>query len=224
VEVSLTVERRNAIVIGLILVIASIGGILLFLPGVLHAPHDPILIDENEDFESQEWPGSGTLDDPYLISGLSIVSNDICISIDSTTVHFTIQNCYISSTDLVCAIQFSNIENGEFINNEVIDSSGHGLLIYSCQGVSIISNSISKNGLDGINLNSAMNCEISLNTINNNAGSGVSLLYTSYCEISSNIITNNGEWGLLFTDSYGNVELDNTFQGNEQGSIDHQSC
>jgi len=219
------VERRNAIVIGLILGIASIGGILLLhLPDLFQVQHDPILIDENEDFQSQEWPGSGTLDDPYLISGLSIVSSDICISIESTTVHFTIRNCYISSTDHICAIQFSNIENGDFINNEVVDSTGHGLLIQSCQDVSITSNSISNNGLDGIKLNTAENCEISSNTINNNAGSGISLLYSWYCEISSNIITNNGEWGLLFTNSYGNVETDNTFQENELGSIDYQSC
>ncbi|MBS3794064.1 MAG: hypothetical protein KGY80_04160, partial [Candidatus Thorarchaeota archaeon] len=35
-----------------------------------YAKHDPIIITSNADFESQEWPGNGTQEDPYLIEGL----------------------------------------------------------------------------------------------------------------------------------------------------------
>ncbi len=194
------------------------------LPGAFREQHNPILIEENEDFESQEWSGSGTVDDPYLVSGLSIVSNDICISIEDTTAHFIIQDCYISSNDFLCAVYFYNVENGEFTNNEVVDSEGHGILIDYCENVVITSNSIHNNGHHGISFFDVMTCVISSNDIDSNSGSGISLSFVNEYQISSNTITNNGEWGLLLSDSDGNVESNNIFQGNELGSIEYQSC
>lgn len=223
-EVSLIVERTKAIVVVLAIGFASIGGVILLLPRTTLEQHDPIVIERNEDFVSQGWSGTGTVDDPYVISGLSIESSDTCISIDSTSVHFTIQDCYISSTDPFYTVHFSNIENGVFTNNDVEDSSGHGICLDYCDDVSITSNSIKSNGLHGIYLHNSVNCRISYNNIDGNDGSGILLTYVSDCQILSNTIVNNGEWGLYFDSSNGNTESGNTFQDNDLGSIGYQNC
>ena len=40
-----------------------------------YTPHAPITITSNADFSTQGWPGSGTVDDPYVIEGLNITSD-----------------------------------------------------------------------------------------------------------------------------------------------------
>jgi len=57
---------------------------------VAGTPHDPIVIDEDSDFNNQGWPGSGTEESPYVIEGLDITSDGNCISISNTNVHFRI--------------------------------------------------------------------------------------------------------------------------------------
>jgi len=57
--------------------------------------HVPIIIDEEADFVSQGWPGTGTSGDPYLISGLSIVYSSGTPSISiSDTASYIPEQCY----------------------------------------------------------------------------------------------------------------------------------
>ena len=44
-------------------------------------PHDPIVISNDNDFKTQNWPGEGKAEDPYIIEGLNITTNNICITI-----------------------------------------------------------------------------------------------------------------------------------------------
>jgi len=43
--------------------------------GAAYTSHAPITISSNADFSTQGWPGSGTVDDPYVIEGLNITSD-----------------------------------------------------------------------------------------------------------------------------------------------------
>ncbi len=63
-------------------------------------PHSPIRIYSDLDFESQGWPGNGTIDQPYVISGYSIVHSDTCIIITGVTVRYVIRNCELINTNL----------------------------------------------------------------------------------------------------------------------------
>ena len=56
----------------------------------------PQVIDS--DFSLQGWPGTGTSDDPYVISRQTIVSSGICIDIRDTISYFAIADCGFSST------------------------------------------------------------------------------------------------------------------------------
>ncbi|MFX1484683.1 MAG: right-handed parallel beta-helix repeat-containing protein, partial [Promethearchaeota archaeon] len=62
--------------------------------------HAPIHIDSNLDFETQGWPGNGTVAEPYEINGYSIVHTDTCITITGVTVSFVIRNCSLINTNL----------------------------------------------------------------------------------------------------------------------------
>ncbi|UCE11525.1 MAG: right-handed parallel beta-helix repeat-containing protein [Candidatus Thorarchaeota archaeon] len=61
--------------------------------------HGPILISSNRDFQSQGWPGNGTVENPYVIEGLSIQSEENCIFVTRTSVHFVVRDCRLSSGD-----------------------------------------------------------------------------------------------------------------------------
>lgn len=77
--------------------------------------HDPILITSDADFVNQSWPGSGTLEDPYVIEGLSIsVSHDqgYCIEIKNVQSHFVVRNCFLYGTSYTSAIVLRDTMNG----------------------------------------------------------------------------------------------------------------
>ena len=58
----------------------------------------PILISSDKDFETYNFSGSGTIDDPYIIENLAIAESQyVGIFISKTTKYFVIQNNYISS-------------------------------------------------------------------------------------------------------------------------------
>ncbi len=66
-----------------------------------HTPHSRISISNDFDFASQAtsegWPGDGTESDPYIIEGYIISSDQSCISIRDTTVHFVIRDCVLET-------------------------------------------------------------------------------------------------------------------------------
>jgi len=81
--------------------------------------HVPILIDEDADFVTQGWPGSGTESDPYVIAGLNITYNvgTHLITIHNTDLHFIIRDCLI-------------INEGSPQANIWIENVTHGTLEY----------------------------------------------------------------------------------------------
>ena len=96
---------------------------------VSYTPSGAIDIDGNQDFddtaEAEGWPGSGTVDDPYVISGLNISSTSLNqIDIRDTTAYYQIKNCYIAYQPpggpvitQPIGIQLSNTTNGYIENN-----------------------------------------------------------------------------------------------------------
>ncbi|MHA2133677.1 MAG: NosD domain-containing protein [Candidatus Thorarchaeota archaeon] len=76
-----------------------------------HVNHVPILIDESSDFTSQRWPGSGSEEDPYVISGLRIhydVGTPL-IQVLNQDAHFVVRDCLlIQNSTGVSAVDFVN--------------------------------------------------------------------------------------------------------------------
>ena len=82
--------------------------------------HEPIEINGNEDFVSQAiaegWPGNGTENNPYIISGLNI-SGESPVSLNITQVDcfFSINNSFMKE------IHFTDVLNGKIRQNNVND-------------------------------------------------------------------------------------------------------
>jgi hypothetical protein len=86
------------------------------------APHVPILITGNSDFQSQSWPGEGTADHPYIIAGLEInaTTGVPAVNITNTDVYFVIRDCRLSSNS-TSVVQLSSVLHVSVTNNTILN-------------------------------------------------------------------------------------------------------
>ncbi|MFX0172429.1 MAG: hypothetical protein ACFE9L_10945 [Candidatus Hodarchaeota archaeon] len=102
--------------------------------------HKGISIDGNEDFkttaQSEGWPSSGSLTNPYLIEGLSYSA----FLIWNTDVHFQVTNCHL--TDSINFLNASNV----IISNSTISCTGWGIDITNCVNITFVKNEIRNHG------------------------------------------------------------------------------
>jgi parallel beta-helix repeat protein len=121
---------------------------------VSYVSHEPFNITSNEDFETQGWPGNGSLSNPYLIVNLNITSNkSTCIWIKNTTSHFIIKDCLFSSPVydyadgyLVFPITLANVCNARIVDNYVLNVSG------GISGYRLLNCTISNNHFNATNV------------------------------------------------------------------------
>ncbi len=90
----------------------------------------PIYINGTDDFEAQNWPGSGTDVDPYMISGLNITYgiDRTLIEIENTEAHFVIRDCFLNQLSSTWAVSLDNVSHGT-IEYSHIGSQWGGLLL-----------------------------------------------------------------------------------------------
>lgn len=181
--------------------------------------HYPFNITSNEDFISQGWPGNGTANDPFVISGLSIETGGLCIGIFNTTNHFVIRDCNLTRDPLFefqyrsnwgNGVLLANVTNGVVENNEFSEWQ-NGILLDN-----VISCRISKNSMqhchDGILSYSMCNTTLLGNTFTD-FGNGIKSYGSSNCTVADNIFPYSG-WmgshGIVLWESDGCVVESNT--------------
>ncbi|MFX1264343.1 MAG: nitrous oxide reductase family maturation protein NosD [Promethearchaeota archaeon] len=109
-------------------------------------PHAPIVITSNSDFVSQGWPGTGSIDDPFVIEGLLIRTREgSCIRVYRTDVYFVIRNCILDVEEV----------NNEGTRGVFLERVIHGR-IENCN-ISMVT--------DGIRMLKSIECHVSGNTI-----------------------------------------------------------
>jgi parallel beta-helix repeat protein len=92
--------------------------------------HAIISINGNSDFASQaianSWNGSGTANDPYIISGYEIqgTGSENLLTIQNTDVYFTLQNLYLHHGNR--GIYLKQVKHGNLTNNIANDNSRAG--------------------------------------------------------------------------------------------------
>jgi parallel beta-helix repeat protein len=109
--------------------------------------HEPFNITSDSDFETQAWPGNGSISNPYLIENLNITTNSsTAIWVRNTTRHFIIRNSLFVSPgnsftlyQLVFPVTLTNVSNGEIRGNHVINSNG-GISGYALSNFTISDN------------------------------------------------------------------------------------
>ena len=180
---------------------------------IQYTEHEPIYI--NDDWDFQEWNGSGTEADPYVITGLNITSTFDCIWIEDTDVYFQIDNCIVKGGGAVfpggTGIVLNNVENGIIKNNFI---SNHEVAV-GLDGASnnvITNNSLVKN-FKGVGCNFFCTDNLFVeNTIHNSEEIGINLGDSNTNIIANNTISYNLGHGVLCEgDSNGNVITRNNF-------------
>lgn len=187
-------------------------------PSPLLTPHDPIMINNDTDFSTQGWTGSGASDDPYQLANLEIINTTFFgIDIRNTRAHFVINNSWIEGTTV--GISLVNVSNGLIVsstctnhslqgvsflnswnctsrNNTIADCVTEGFWLEQSNETKILNNSIVNVGSAGIFFKDSINNTLSGNSIASAGQEGIYLEHTNYSIISSNTVTNDS-WGAI---------------------------
>ncbi len=168
-----------------------------------YKPHSPIRIESNEDFNLAHGVvyGSGTEDDPYIISGWKIDANhtQYGILISNVSAYVVIENCYISNTfhstgksvgqgywDFFddAGIKISNASNVR-IENVTLDYCNSGIIIEYSYNIFISDSHFTSVIWDGIYANSSRWIYINSNVFTFPSG-GILLRHVYFSKIQKN--------------------------------------
>jgi parallel beta-helix repeat protein len=168
-----------------------------------YTPHDAIEIVGDSEFALQGWPGSGTVEDPYLIEGLQISStiNSFGLQIRSTTVHFKISNCFFDSVISGSAMYLRHV-NGGVVEDCVFENFGMGIIVSSSDFFNITR--MQSNG-PSLTVDGSYDGIIADCTISSASGNGITITDSARIEVTENEVTNCDSSGI-----YAN-SLDNSY-------------
>ncbi|NPD88224.1 MAG: hypothetical protein HGN29_05855 [Asgard group archaeon] len=125
-----------------------------------------ILIESDKDFKKYKLPGNGSSENPYIIENVNVVdSMKRGISIENTTKHFIIQNCYLDG-NFFNGIRIANIAEGtaKIFNNTCVSHSIEGIIVLSSDSTEISNNTCYNNKI-GIGLYDSNNSTIKHNYV-----------------------------------------------------------
>ncbi|MFW9842955.1 MAG: nitrous oxide reductase family maturation protein NosD [Candidatus Thorarchaeota archaeon] len=183
--------------------------------------HDFIEISSNEDFSAQEYPGNGTLEDPYIIENFQIQSYNSCITIENTSYFFLIRYCILTviRTDelLYSGVSLRNVTNAK-IENCTINGNGPSISIFESGDIEIKYTTLQSRNSGGIDLRYSCNCTFESNFVIDCDGTGLLVEYSSYLDVLDNIVGNNKEGIYLFNCSYGTLR-NNMISSNSQSGV-----
>gem|GEM_PF-3209343 len=186
-----------------------------------YIPHDPILIQGNEDFTATNGviAGDGTSENPYLIEGWELngtrnTSDNSGISITDTDMFFIIRDCFIHHFN-VSELQLDSVENGR-IDSCIIsdgDQFQYGMYLTNCSQITIYENQIISNTY-GIHIRSSTNITIHNNTLVAEILSSFTAIEGScrYCVISNNTVGRDYNEGIILSGQY-NIVTGNSVSG-----------
>ncbi|MHA1199051.1 MAG: NosD domain-containing protein, partial [Candidatus Heimdallarchaeaceae archaeon] len=164
-------------------------------------------INSNNDFINYDFPGSGSVNDPYLISNFYIdipqyaPYPESAISIVGVTVYFKITNCYLIGG--YSNIYLENIRDGtaRIENNFCFNARNSGIFFLKTNKHKIVNNTISYSHHSGIFIGEGWDFDI-LNNTCVQGYSGINLQDSTRNEINYNLCSNNEYAGIHITDGY----------------------
>jgi parallel beta-helix repeat protein len=203
-------------------------------------PHDPITIDGDANFSDtallEGWPGDGSPENPFIISGLDIRSEANflpCIDISNTRVSFTISHCNLIDSHggngeenwRAAGICLYNVTNGLLVNN-ICSNNKRGINLVESDSNIVVNNNCSRSLEWGIFLHRSDHNTVVNNTCNGNGdeiegefiqgGYGIFLGDSNSNIVENNTCNNNG-CGIRLEGSDSNTVADNTCNTNEYG-------
>ncbi|MCE7743356.1 MAG: hypothetical protein GOP50_12970 [Candidatus Heimdallarchaeota archaeon] len=179
-------------------------------------PHDPIVIYDDDTFDSFGFSGNGSEFYPYLIENLLIETSGIGIEIKDTTRHFIIQHCSINSTDRCIFINSVTPGTVSILNNFLTSSENSGISIWNGCHESVIKDNVVVSAWTALDMFNCDYSEIKGNYFAN-ASDGIYIEESDFCVILDNTCFNN-EFGIFVAFSTyvtisNNQVLHNTYEG-----------
>ncbi|MHA2424766.1 MAG: right-handed parallel beta-helix repeat-containing protein [Candidatus Thorarchaeota archaeon] len=170
--------------------------------------HDFIAIFGNGDFLSQAasegWSGSGTADDPIIISGYRIQMSRHLFRAVNTDLHFIFTDNYLDGIDSAwCGLYMANVTNG-VVRNTIVCNSATAFHMIALTNCTLANNTIFDNVHEGIGIElPSVGNNITDNHIFDNMRGGIFLDYGSQNNtIARNSIHDNMGTGIhIWSDS-----------------------
>ena len=179
-------------------------------------PHDSISITSDSNFIDYGFPGSGTVEDPYVIEGFNITTTGSSgIYISGTMKYFTVRNCYVDA--FLYGIYIYDVADGTatVTNNTCNNNAYFSIKLYASGSSTVANNMCNYNGYSGIFLSSSGSSTVANNICNNNDDYGIYLLFSDNSTITNNTCSNNNNLdGIYLEDSGSSIVTNNTCSNN----------
>ena len=202
-------------------IIILISSIIIPTVILVRKKHRPIVIQSDEDFLKYNFPGSGTVGDPFIIEDYEIQTEDFyAIYIGNVSKSFIVRNNYLQTSREGIFIALSS-PNKAIITNNTFDCKGIGVKIWDTSGCDINNNTF-KDCVVGVTIWSLtsyttwIECNIVNNTFINISQDAITLFKINKAVIEDNkcIFTEGYEKGDkwrrgFYFGSTGNITLKN---------------
>ncbi|MFW9788239.1 MAG: nitrous oxide reductase family maturation protein NosD [Candidatus Thorarchaeota archaeon] len=147
--------------------------------GLAYTPHDVIWIQNNQELidqaDAESWPGEGTAESPYVISGFSFDQDTQPVRIWNTDLYWIFTGNLIDSdlTGQQCGTWIDNVKNG-VISGNVIRHRHAGMYVLNVENFNITDNEIHDNLGYGMEFGGWIkSCNVSGNTLYNCPTGGI---------------------------------------------------
>lgn len=188
--------------------------------------HSPITITSNSNLQSQvsseDWSGSGTVSDPYIITSYRIqTTGQSCISVSNTDLYLVIQDCNLTGAN-TAAVNLNNVQNARVTGNIVGLNDGDGIRLTDCTDVRLDNNTmdiemVSVMNYNGIQLFGSDGNLIEYNRIDLSENDAIRIRDGSNNNhVFKNVIVENRNNGINL-ESDGNVVYGNVLTSNKAG-------
>src|SRR5690242_3314192 len=198
-------------------------GVLLFSPRVRagnQVPHSPITINSDSSFTAPNGVtgGKGTVSNPYLISGWSIIGNaGNWIRITNTTAFFIVENVTLNGS--AGGIIFNNVTNGAVENAQVYEYDSTGIVIESSKQILVSYDSSYAGGCgpnegcggDGIDILSSAYVVVDHNTLSGTQGDNLHIDGSNNVTVTDNGIGGSTYYGMRVLNSHNLTMSRNSF-------------
>ena len=196
--------------------------------------HTPVIIDDDDELanlaDEKGWPGQGTEDDPYIISGYAIDGRGghSAIYIGNVTEHLTVKDCYLfnatgeeSHRTFAAGSTLFNSKN-TLLENNTITQNHRGIDLLDSSDNIVDDNDIFDNIGSGILVENGLNNILSNNSIDDNS-EGVNLLNSMDNILLNNTIEENSLGIAILEYSESNSIISNHIESNPMGISIHDS-
>ncbi len=198
------------------------------------APHAPIRIDSNADFDAAHGvanaaTGDGSAGNPWKIENYEIDGTGVgyCLYIGNTTQYFTINNCSLNNSDGVgspweyygnSGVNLYNVTNGRVYNCTMFNNTFFGAYVSSSNNITISKCNASSNS-EGVSFYNTIYSMIDNCTMYNNKDGVWFTQATRYNTVFNNTAAGSSSSGILLNHALtrNNMIINNTVSYNEEG-------